>query len=64
MKMHAVGTHGTLPMSNKCLKGEKNTVKPVHSDDKWFSRQIIVQCRSKVLQNAPRGASCNTYDLH
>ena len=30
----------------------------------WFSRPIIVKCRSKVLQNAPSGAFCNTFDLH
>ena len=30
----------------------------------WFSKQIIAKCRSKVLQNAPRGAFCNTFDLH
>ena len=29
-----------------------------------FSRPIITQCRSKVLQNAPRGAFYNTFDLH
>ena len=27
-------------------------------------RPIIVYCRSKVLQNAPRGAFCNTFGLH
>ena len=30
----------------------------------WFSRLIIDQCMSKVLQNAPRGAFCNTLDLY
>ena len=25
----------------------------------WFLRPIIAYCRSKVLQNAPRGALCN-----
>ena len=29
-----------------------------------FSRPIIAQCRSKVLQKAPRGAFWNTFDLH
>ena len=29
-----------------------------------FSRLIIAKCRSKVLQNAPKGAFCNTFDLH
>ena len=29
-----------------------------------LSRQIITKCRSKVLQNAPKGAFCNTFDLH
>ena len=38
------------------------TVKPVLSGHskrrpKWFSRPIIAYCRSKVLQNAPRGVS-------
>ena len=46
-----------------------NTVKPVLSNhskraQKWFSAPIIAECRSKVLQNAPRGAFCNTFDLH
>ena len=26
--------------------------------------QIIAYCRSKVLQNAPRGAFCNNFDRH
>ena len=29
-----------------------------------FSRQIIAYCRSKVLQNAEKGAFCNTFNLH
>ena len=29
-----------------------------------FSRQIIANCRSKVLQNSPLGVFCNTFDLH
>ena len=29
-----------------------------------FKTNIIASCRSKVLQNAPRGAFCNTFDLH
>ena len=50
-------------------EGGWHTVKPVlnsHSqkDPNWFSRPIIALCRSKVLQNAPRGAFCNTVDLH
>ena len=38
-----------------------------HSQKKtenWISRPIIAKCRSKVLQNAPKGAFCNTSDLH
>ena len=30
---------------------------------KWFPRPIIDKCRSKVLQNAPVGAFCNSFDL-
>ena len=30
----------------------------------WFSRPIIAKCRSKLLQYAPLGAFCNTFDLH
>ena len=33
-------------------------------DQKWSSRPSIAQCRSKVFQNAPKGAFCNTFDLH
>ena len=29
-----------------------------------FQEQLLLKCRSKVLQNAPRGAFCNTFDLH
>ena len=29
----------------------------------WFLRPIIAKCRSKVLQNAPKGAFCNTFYL-
>ena len=32
--------------------------------ENWFSRPIIAYCRSKVLQNAPKGEFCNTFDLH
>ena len=30
----------------------------------WFSRPIIASCRSKVLQNAPRGSFCNAFEFH
>ena len=30
----------------------------------WVLRLIIIKFRSKVLQNAPRGAFCKTFDLH
>ena len=33
-------------------------------NESWVSTPIIAYCRSKVLQNAPRGAFCNTLDLH
>ena len=47
----------------------EDTVKPVLSSHSkrtpdWFSITIITLCRSKVLQNAPREAFCNTFDLH
>ena len=29
-----------------------------------FVRPLIAYCRSKVLQNAPMGAFCNSFDLH
>ena len=29
----------------------------------WISIPIIAKCRSKVLQNAPRRAFCNTFDF-
>ena len=31
---------------------------------KWFQYQLSLKCTPKVLQNAPRGAFCNTFDLH
>ena len=41
------------------------TVKPVLSGlSKRRSKIGFQECRSKVLQNAPRGAFCNTFDLH
>ena len=33
-------------------------------DQKVFLVTIIASCRSKVLQNTPRGAFCKTLDLH
>ena len=33
-------------------------------NENWFSRPIIAKCRSKVLQNTPRGAFCKTFYLH
>ena len=45
------------------------TVKPVlsghpkNNTKNWFSIPIIAKCRTKVLQNAPKGAFCNTFDL-
>ena len=46
-----------------------HTVKPVKTatlkkTENWFLRPIIASCRSKVSQNAPRGAFCNTFNLH
>ena len=35
-----------------------------YKTENWLLRPIIASCRSKVLQNAPRGAFCNTFDLH
>ena len=26
--------------------------------------ELFAECRPKVLQNAPKGAFCNTFDLH
>ena len=49
--------------------GVSHTVKPVLSGQSkttknWFSRPVIAKCMSKVLQNAPKGAFCNTFDLN
>ena len=46
-----------------------NTVNPVKKVTlkkitNWFTRPIIAKCKSQVLQIAPRGAFCNTSDLH
>ena len=53
-----------LSMSEKGVIYNKNSVKrPLKNEqnkvlnDKWL-------CRSKVLQNAPLGAFCNTFDMH
>ena len=44
--------------SKTCLK------QPLKQKTKnWFPSPIIAEWRSKVLQNAPRGAFCNTFDL-
>ena len=49
--------------------GLQGTVKPVLSANpfehqNWFSILIMAECRSNVLQNAPRGVFCNTFNLH
>ena len=45
--------------SKACLK------RPLKKKTKnRLSRPIIAKCRSKVLQNAPLGAFCNTFDLY
>ena len=44
---------------HKCILTADYTEKPVFS-----GRPIIALCRSKGLQNAPRGAFCNPFDLH
>ena len=56
----AVATEeGLLFYSKTCVKW------PISKRSKnWFLRPIIPYCRSKVLQNAPKGAFCNTFNLH
>ena len=59
--------HCLLEPSCSNVYGNYGTVKPVLSGHskrpKIFLRQIIAYCMSKVLQNAPFGAFCNTFDL-
>ena len=44
------------------------TVKPVSSGHSKIDKKVLQAdgrlCRSNVLQNAPPGAFCNTFDLH
>ena len=44
-----------------CILTADYTVKTVLSG---HSKKKIAYCRSKVLQNAPKGAFCNTFDLY
>ena len=53
----------TLTQTCVCILTADYIVKPVLSGHSK-RRPIITHCRSKVLQNAPRGASCNPFDLH
>ena len=50
-------------------RNQLNTEKTVLSShskrrSKLVSKTDYRLCRSKVLQNSPRGAFCNTFDLH
>ena len=47
------------PYSKTCLQLKKNT-----EHKNGFQYRLLLKCRSKVLQNTPRGAFCNTFDLH
>ena len=44
--------------SKTCVK------RPLSKNRKLVFKTNYAKCRSKVLQNAPRGAFCNTFDLH
>ena len=51
------------------VKPNMNTVKPVLSGNLKIDKTNVSMengslMRSKVLQNAPLGAFCNTFDLH
>ena len=53
----------SLPNDCNTRKDAKNysetcEIQPLSKDQNCFSRQIIASCRSKVLQNDPRGAFC------
>ena len=50
----------------RMLQGEHSAVEMQVKSIAECSKGSILQwkCRSKVLQNAPRGAFCNTFDLH
>ena len=42
-----------------------DNVKTVYPPQTKFAGGIIIaECRLKVLQNAPRGAFCNPFDIH
>ena len=46
------------------LTGKPALSSHLKEDKNWFSRPVIAYCMSKVLQNAPRGAFCNSFGLH
>ena len=50
----------------KDLEVRKTCVKrPLSNTTNWFSRQLLLNAGQKyVRMNAPRGAFCNTSDLH
>ena len=59
----------SLELPTYCYMIGKYTVKPVLSGHSKIDKTKILMtsgslCRSKVLQNAPFGAFCNTSDLH
>ena len=61
-----------LPTSlNTCTSQHANSYsktclqRPLKKNTKsGFQYRVSLKCRTKVLQNAPRGAFCNTFDLH
>ena len=58
---------GAVESGFRVLAIQKNLSKAAteKKTQNWFSRlQIIAYCRSKALQNAPKGALCNTLDVH
>ena len=52
---HQVTTFLFTYNSKTCVK------RPLSKYQNWFPRPIIAECRSKVLQNAPRGAICKYF---
>ena len=62
-----VGANFSLQLSSRTQFTKINNKKVIaenQCEKHKKSSLIIAYCRSKVLQNAPRGAFCNTFDLH
>ena len=52
-----------LIINQTCIYSETGLKRPPKNRQSSFSH-VVAESRSKVLQNAPLGAFCNTFDLH